>query len=530
MEAKHRKCAILQGQRSGNNWKEMPACEQIIQNDVIPVLDKNQSYPYLGHDFLIDNRYNTQTADLVKQFKDDLKMLHASLLPISAKLEAINNVYLHKVSFYFPSLMFTVKELTEIEDSIVFYLRDWLKINSSSTRSYFFSPKSQGGLGMIDPHVLFNGKHIAFKLGALNSDDAHVKATARDSLFLHMSRRKVRKSDAEENSFAGYSTQNGRLVKESKIHFPRSQWVFLLELCNRENIVLRFSEETDTYQCTFSIEDYESIFISHPKAFYPVFKNMKVSHIVKEWKEKSSQGKIRKETEGNVDYKLSAAFLDNHKISDDIVSFVCRGRLQLLQCNSLMHIYYKTPRFCKLCNHPYENESHVLNGCRELKNIYSKRHNRLVDLIHGKIKPTPNVTVIKDGILTPSVFQDTNQNSFVTTHRRPDITIIDRESGEVKFIEISVPFDIHIQETYQAKFDKYYPLCLEVNQLGFKSKVIVLIIGSLGHVHSKFMSGLINIGINKKEAKMMAKFCSISAAIGSSKVWKTRCRLTLNSE
>ena len=93
---------------------------------------------------------------------------------------------------------------------------------------------------MIDPHVLFNGKHIAFKLGALNSDDAHVKATARDSLFLHMSRRKVRKSDAEENSFAGYCTQNGRLVKESKIHFPRSQWVFLLELCNRENILLRF--------------------------------------------------------------------------------------------------------------------------------------------------------------------------------------------------------------------------------------------------------------------------------------------------
>ena len=195
---------------------------------------------------------------------------------------------------------------------------------------------------------------------------------------------------------------------------------------------------------------------------------MKVSNIIKEWKEKSSQGKIRKETEGNVDYKLSAAFLDNHKISDDIVSFVCRGRLQLLQCNSLMHIYYKTPRFCKLCNHPYENESHVLNGCRELKNIYSKRHNRLVDLIHGKIKPTPNVTVIKDGILTPSVFQDTNQNSFVTTHRRPDITIIDRESGEVKFIEISVPFDIHIQETYQAKFDKYYTLCLEVKGLNQK--------------------------------------------------------------
>ena len=352
----------------------MPACEQIIQNDVIPVLDKSQSYPYLGHDFHIDHTYNTQTTDLIKSFKDNLKLLHKSLLPLSAKLEAINNVYLHKISFYFPSLMFTVKELTEIEDSIVFYLRTWLKINSSSTRSYFFSPKSQGGLGMINPHVLFNGKHIGFKLATLNSDDSHVKSTARDSLFLHMSRRKVKKSDDEETSFAGYSVENGKLAKESKIHFPKSQWVFLFELCKRENIVLRFCEETSTYLCTVSSEDSESISISHPKAFYIVFKNKKVSQIVREWTEKSSQGRIRKETEGNVDYKLSAAFLNNHKISDDIVSFVCRGRLQLLQSNSLMHIYYKTPRNCNLCNHPHENNSHVLNGCNELRSILlSKR-------------------------------------------------------------------------------------------------------------------------------------------------------------
>ena len=195
-----------------------------------------------------------------------------------------------------------------------------------------------------------------------------------------------------------------------------------------------------------------------------------------------------------------------------------------------MFIYYKTPRFCTLCNHPHENVSHVLNGCRELKNIYSKRHNRIVDLVHNKIKPTQFVTVIKDGILTPSVFQNSNNDSFDTTHRHPDITIINRDTKEVQLVVIAVPFDIHIQETYQAKFEKYYPLCSEINSLGFNTKVIVLIIGSLGHVHCKFVSGLINIGINKKEAKMLAKFCSISAVIGSSKVWKTRCRLTLASE
>ena len=71
---------------------------------------------------------------------------------------------------------------------------------------------------------------------------------------------------------------------------------------------------------------------------------------------------------------------------------------------------------------------------------------------------------------------------------------------------------------------------MEINQLGFSPKVIVLVIGSLGHVHRKFISDLTKISINKKEANMLTKSCSISAVIGSSKVWKTRCRLTLNSQ
>ena len=77
------------------NFIRLPACEQVIQNDVIPVLEKNQSYPYLGHDFYIDNKYTTQTADLITEFKENLRLLHKSLLPISAKLEAINIGFLH---------------------------------------------------------------------------------------------------------------------------------------------------------------------------------------------------------------------------------------------------------------------------------------------------------------------------------------------------------------------------------------------------------------------------------------------------
>jgi len=236
---------------------------------------------------------------------------------------------------------------------------------------------------------------------------------------------------------------------------------------------------------------------------------MKISKFIHDWMDKSSQGKIRKTTDGKVDQKISTAFLNNHKLSDDIISFACRGRLQLLQCNMLMHLYYKTHKFCDLCNHPYENISHVLNGCRKLKDIYSKRHNRLVDLIHEKIAHTEHLTVIKDCSLSPCEFSNSNQESFVTTHRRPDITVINMDTKKVQLIEVAVPLDTHIEETYQAKFDKYYPLSIEINQLGFSTEIVVLVVGSLGSVHTKFISGLAKLDINRREAKCL---CSNSAA------------------
>ena len=93
-------------------------------------------------------------------------------------------------------------------------------------------------------------------------------------------------------------------------------------------------------------------------------------------------------------------------------------------------------------------------------------------------------------------------------------------------VEIAVPFDTFIGETYQTKFEKYLPLATEIIQFGFRTKVIVLVIGSLGNVHKNFISGLIKLNVSKKIAKTLAKFCSIGTIIGSPKAWKTRCRLS----
>ena len=127
-------------------------------------------------------------------------------------------------------------------------------------------------------------------------------------------------------------------------------------------------------------------------------------------------------------------------------------------------------------------------------------------------KNTLYTTIIKDKILSPTDFND-NSDSFITTNRRPDITIIDSDTRQVFLVEIALPFDTFIGETYQTKFEKYLPLAREINQFGFQTKVI----GSLGNVHKNFVSGLIKLNISRAIAKSLAKYCSISTIIGSLK-------------
>ena len=95
-----------------------------------------------------------QIDTIVSEFKDTLDKIDSCSLPNSAKIQAINVMCMSKLKFYYPNLHFTEKKLKEIEDIIVGYARHWLELNSSSTRSFFFTPKSLGGLGLINQHII----------------------------------------------------------------------------------------------------------------------------------------------------------------------------------------------------------------------------------------------------------------------------------------------------------------------------------------------------------------------------------------
>ena len=106
---------------------------------------------------------------------------------------------------------------------------------------------------------------------------------------------------------------------------------------------------------------------------------------------------------------------------------------------------------------------------------------------------------------------------------KPDITVVDQDTGEVYLVEVAVPFDAFIDQCYQTKFDKYTPLCLEINKCDYACRIIVIIIGSLGTVHNKVTSGLKIIGLSNGTSNWLAKYMSTSACLGSYYAWRSRC-------
>ena len=535
MDAKPRKCAVSCAQRTGNNWKTLPPTIIEIQKNPIPTLSRDELYVYLGHDINLSNTANNLQCDrLVNDFKDNMLKLSRAPVCLAIKLQLIVSMCMSPLLFYFENLHFSEKLLDELETCIVDYVRDWCNLNRSSTRSYMFSPRSSGGLGLPNPRILYYAKHLAFYLSMLNCDDELVRSVAVNSLNLHLSKRKAIVApppdpnvNEQQFRFAGYLTdKEGNIKKLSKVNWPKSQWQLLSEQCARAKVELCIGNVG--YELHVNIDEDINFRFSDPKTFYNFYKKLCLDRRSDAFRALGSQGRIVSQNR-QIDHKTSSCFLFNMNLSDTIKQFVLRGRLQLLECESLLHTYYPLTysKQCKICRHPSETVSHVLNGCTKFKDMYTKRHNRVLEFVHAKVASAvpKSCTVLKDSFLKPHIFtQQHTDQTFNTTHTRPDMTVVDTTNKRVTLVEISIPFDGFIDQCFQSKFDKYMPLCVEINNLGYRTETVVLVIGSLGNVHTRFISGLIKLGVSRVEAKFLAKYLSVSAIIGSFQVWKARCR------
>lgn len=172
--------------------------------------------------------------------------------------------------------------------------------------------------------------------------------------------------------------------------------------------------------------------------------------------------------------------------------------------------------------------AHILNGCHYYKGQYVARHDRLVELVAKDLQKIYQGHECKFFLHSTVKMNWFNHNMHDDDHFKnipntPDIVIVNESVNSVFIIEVGCCFDLYMDTCYYSKLVKYQPLLERIHQLGYECRLIVLVFGSLGHVHKNVVRGLQMGGLQKKMAKSLAKFCSVSATIGSMQIWRRRC-------
>ena len=112
-------------------------------------------------------------------------------LPITAKIEAINVMICSVLESKICKTCLPLQKLKYYADLFVNRVRKVLGLGTNANRKCMFVAKSKGGLGLRNPTNMYIARKISFMVEMLNSDDNKVRFVARESLQLHMNKRKV---------------------------------------------------------------------------------------------------------------------------------------------------------------------------------------------------------------------------------------------------------------------------------------------------------------------------------------------------
>lgn len=179
------------------------------------------------------------------------------------------------------------------------------------------------------------------------------------------------------------------------------------------------------------------------------------------------------------DHSVSHSVLTNFSISDDILIFMIKARLQCLPTKYNLATWYpsKHKPYCILHPIQQENETvaHILNGCYNYKGLYVARHDRLVDLVAKDLQKVicgHDSKIYKHSTVRFNWFYHNSSDSdyFKNIPNTPDIVIVNKVMKSVCIFEVGCCFDLYMDTCYYSKLLKYQPLVDLIYQLGYNCK------------------------------------------------------------
>ena len=149
---------------------------------------------------------------------------------------------------------------------------------------------------------------------------------------------------------------------------------------------------------------------------------------------------------------------------------------------------------CRGCGN-HETLHHVLNNCSTFleQGRYTWRHNNILSFIHSFLKESISENDILNCDLGENERFTTVPLECSVTNLIPDICYLMTNEKELIVIELTVPFELNIENAHTRKTNKYSPLISDIESKGYKVKFIALEIGSRGYIDNENMKRLKSI-------------------------------------
>ena len=518
LEVKPEKCAVLYARRSGSNWYKGKSDIQPkvkVQSHELAVCGRNTPYKYLGKSLSLSGEDPKQVDQIIENYKELLDKISKCKLPLSLKASAFNNMALAKILHHFSNTRFSEEQLEQLDKALTQTVRNLYDLYSSTTQLIIYLPREDGGIGIKRISAVYRTTRIAFLVKMLNHEEDHFRNSARHSLSLDMLRRGVAESGNEKN-FLGYEiTADGYLNKKTNFGC-QSDWPDLLRYARKLDISIVFRDE-------------KAGVILGGKFFDDTSSLQKIlfNHTVKRGLIKANELSIQGCYFGMdaIHLKSSHSIFYNWKIDDLLVKFSIKARLSLLPTNFTLYIWNREhDPLCPFCRSHTESMAHLMNGCHEFRNFYSRRHNRIADKIEDVLSQSNRRLRVYSNKLMETVFTEYRQELLLIKHRKPDILVIDHVSRKCTIVEVTVCYDLYFDYAFEEKLDRYKSVCCLLRRHLWNVELKVMCFGSLGCIKKDIWRELRSLSVDKLVIKQTLQWCSISNVIMANYIWRHRVR------
>ena len=319
-------------------------------------------------------------------------------------------------------------------------------------------------------------------------------------------------------NFLGYKLNDNKYLDTHTKYGCQSDWPEMLRYARKLNVSVIYNNEGNV-----CIKMDGVVYASNIRNILNKSLNVKYLESAKKL---SIQGTFF--TLKNIQIKSSHSVLYNWNISDILVKFCLKARLNILPTEYTKFLWNKeNDPLCKLCKMKREYMSHVLNGCNVLNNFYSRRHDRLVNKLADELKLIIQSKSIFVNKLCESVFPHLKEELVKVGHRKPDILVF---SNDICYIvEITVCYDTYFEHSYTGKIERYGMLLNCLSQHGIEAKLLVMCFGSLGCIRSNVRNNLRMLGFDYDNIKSFLSWASISCIIGANYIWRHRVKKIFNN-